>query len=152
MKLFLLSFLLFVECHGFRPSIGGRMMMSRQILSMNMFDRFIRVVSSNVNKVIKDLEDPEKVLDQAVNDMQSDLIKIRQSYAEISATQKRMQSQKQNADTLVNVCNYIYIYILSSSCYYYSTYNEYAILMSTYFLYLYMVGLVSSCPTCTSSG
>jgi len=77
-------------------------MVHRQI-SMNMFDRFIRVVSSNVNKVIKDLEDPEKVLDQAVNDMQSDLIKIRQSYAEISATQKRMQSQKQNADSLVNV-------------------------------------------------
>lgn len=65
-----------------------------------MFDRFVRVVSSNVNNVIKGLEDPEKILDQAVNDMQSDLIKIRQSYAEISATQKRMQNQKDNADKL----------------------------------------------------
>lgn len=102
MKLLLLSFLLFVECHGFYPIMSGRVMVNRQ-MSMNMFDRFMRVVSSNVNKVIKDLEDPEKVLDQAVNDMQSDLIKIRQSYAEISATQKRMQTQKQNADTLVNV-------------------------------------------------
>lgn len=83
--------------------------MNRQ-MSMNMFDRFIRVVTSNVNKVIKDLEDPEKVLDQAVNDMQSDLIKIRQSYAEISATQKRMQSQKQNADTLANVNSFISIF------------------------------------------
>lgn len=55
---------------------------------MNMFERFFRVVTSNVNSVIKNLEDPEKVLDQAVNDMQNDLIKIRQSYAEISATQK----------------------------------------------------------------
>jgi phage shock protein A len=63
-----------------------------------MFDRFSRVVSSNVNKLVKNMEDPEKILDQAVEDMQRDLVKIRQSYAEISATQKRMESQKKQAD------------------------------------------------------
>lgn len=63
-----------------------------------MLDRFFRVVSSNVNSVLKGLEDPEKVLDQAVTDMQNDLVKIRQSYAEISATQKRMENQKKGAD------------------------------------------------------
>ena len=68
-----------------------------------MFDRFTRVVTSNINNVIKSLEDPEKILDQAVNDMQNDLIKIRQSYAEISATQKRMTNQKENADKLIAV-------------------------------------------------
>ena len=71
---------------------------------MNMFDRFARVVSSNINNVIKSLEDPEKILEQAVNDMQNDLIKIRQSYAEVSATQKRMTNQKDNADKLAAVC------------------------------------------------
>jgi phage shock protein A len=65
---------------------------------MNMFDRFFRVVKSNVNSVISSLEDPEKVLEQAVGDMQNDLIKIRQSYAEVSATQKRMERQKEQAD------------------------------------------------------
>lgn len=69
-------------------------------LSMNMMDRFFRVVKSNVNSVLQNLEDPEKVLDQAVNDMQSDLIKVRQSYAEVSATQKRMERQKEQADNL----------------------------------------------------
>jgi hypothetical protein len=122
-------------------------MVNRQI-SINMFDRFIRVVSSNVNKVIKDLEDPEKVLDQAVNDMQSDLIKIRQSYAEISATQKRMQSQKQNADTLVNVIIIITILFLklvhNNTCKFY---------LDILFLYIYMhvLGLVPSRTTCSSS-
>jgi phage shock protein A len=67
---------------------------------MNIFDRFVRVVTSNVNSVLSNLEDPEKVLDQAVNDMQNDLVKIRQSYAEISATQKRMLKQKEAADKL----------------------------------------------------
>lgn len=73
---------------GFRngPIVSTRL--TRRWTSMNMFERFFRVVTSNVNSVIKNLEDPEKVLDQAVNDMQNDLIKIRQSYAEISATQK----------------------------------------------------------------
>lgn len=67
---------------------------------MNMMDRFFRVVKSNVNSVLSNLEDPEKVLDQAVNDMQTDLVKIRQNYAEISATQKRMEKQKKDAETL----------------------------------------------------
>lgn len=67
---------------------------SRSTVSMNMFERFSRVVSSNVNSVLKGLEDPEKVIEQAVLDMQNDLIKIRQSYAEISATTKRMEKQR----------------------------------------------------------
>jgi phage shock protein A len=69
---------------------------------MNMFDRFLRVVKSNVNNVLSNLEDPEKVLEQAVNDMQKDLVKIRQSYAEVTATQKRMTKQKEQAEMLSN--------------------------------------------------
>ena len=64
-----------------------------------MVDRFFRVVKSNVNNVLSNLEDPEKVLEQAVNDMNGDLVKIRQSYAEVSATQKRMEKQKEQAQT-----------------------------------------------------
>lgn len=48
------------------------------------------------------MEDPEKILEQTVTDMQSDLIKIRQSYAEVSATQKRMEKQKEVADNNAN--------------------------------------------------
>jgi hypothetical protein len=40
------------------------------------------------------------VLEQAVTDMQNDLVKIRQNYAEISAAQKRMEKQKNEAETL----------------------------------------------------
>ena len=43
---------------------------------MNIADRFFRVVKSNINTVLQNLEDPEKVLDQAVNDMQEDLVKV----------------------------------------------------------------------------
>lgn len=99
----LFIFVYFVATHSFvvrTHTVGrsGRTM----ILQMNMFDRFLRVVKSNVNNVLSNLEDPEKVLEQAVNDMQKDLVKIRQSYAEVTATQKRMGKQKEQAEILSN--------------------------------------------------
>jgi phage shock protein A len=64
-----------------------------------LFDRIVRVITSNVNNLIKSMEDPEKIIEQAVIDMQNDLIKIRQSYAEVSATQKRMEKQLEQAQS-----------------------------------------------------
>mmetsp|Transcript_9111 Transcript_9111/g.14030 ORF Transcript_9111/g.14030 Transcript_9111/m.14030 type:complete len:315 (-) Transcript_9111:253-1197(-) len=73
---------------------------STTTLSMNLFDRFTRVAKSNINNVLKNLEDPEKIMGQALEDMQSDLVKVRQSYAEITATQRRLLKQKEQADAL----------------------------------------------------
>mmetsp|Transcript_21038 Transcript_21038/g.34797 ORF Transcript_21038/g.34797 Transcript_21038/m.34797 type:complete len:319 (-) Transcript_21038:188-1144(-) len=69
-------------------------------LQMNLFDRFTRVAKANLNSALKSLEDPEKILNQAVEDMQTDLVKVRQSYAEITATQRRLLKQKEQADAL----------------------------------------------------
>ena len=75
---------------------------STTALSMNLFDRFSRVAKSNLNNVLKSLEDPEKIMNQAVEDMQGDLVKVRQSYAEITATQRRLLKQKEQADALAD--------------------------------------------------
>lgn len=75
---------------------------STSSLKMNLADRFFRVVKANVNGLLGSLEDPEKILEQAVNDMQNDLVKVRQSYAEISASQKRMESQKNQAQSMAD--------------------------------------------------
>lgn len=69
---------------------------------MNLFDRFTRVAKSNLNNIVKSLEDPEKVMNQAVEDMQGDLVKVRQSYAEVTATQRRLTKQKEQADALAD--------------------------------------------------
>lgn len=88
---------------GFRPSGDARIRVQPNFaMQMNIADRFFRVVKSNVNNLLSGLEDPEKILDQAVNDMQNDLVKIRQSYAEISATQKRMEKQKEQATKMAD--------------------------------------------------
>eukprot|EP01039_Chlorochromonas_danica_P007590 gene7590-8390_t len=101
---FLIITLLFAD--GFRsfPSITSSSSMKKKLrhpetslVRLHLFDRITRVITSNVNNFIKGLEDPEKIIEQAVLDMQNDLIKIRQSYAEVSATQKRMERQLEQA-------------------------------------------------------
>lgn len=73
---------------------------SSSALCMNLFDRFSRVAKANVNNILKNLEDPEKIMNQALEDMQGDLVKVRQSYAEITATQRRLLKQKEQAEAL----------------------------------------------------
>jgi len=58
------------------------------------------VAKSNLNNILKTLEDPEKIMSQAVEDMQQDLVKVRQSYAEVTATQRRLLKQKEQADAM----------------------------------------------------
>lgn len=47
-------------------------------LQMNLFDRFSRVAKSNLNNILQNLEDPEKIMGQALEDMQvsPDLITV----------------------------------------------------------------------------
>jgi phage shock protein A len=60
---------------------------------MGLFDRIGRVVRANLNHLIGQAEDPEKILEQTVNDMQDDLIRLRQAVAQAIATQKRTERQ-----------------------------------------------------------
>jgi len=78
----------------------SRIINNGSALQMNLFDRFSRVAKSNINNVLKNLEDPEKILNQAVEDMQADLVKVRQSYAEVTATQRRLLKQQEQANAI----------------------------------------------------
>uniref|UniRef100_A0A6T8KYZ8 PspA/IM30 family protein n=1 Tax=Hemiselmis andersenii TaxID=464988 RepID=A0A6T8KYZ8_HEMAN len=69
-------------------------------VQMNLGERFVRLVKANVNEILTKGEDPEKMLNQIVEDMQKELIEFRQTYAEVAAGQKRMQKQQQQAEGL----------------------------------------------------
>lgn len=43
---------------------------STSALQMNLFDRFSRVAKANLNNILQSLEDPEKIMNQALEDMQ----------------------------------------------------------------------------------
>jgi phage shock protein A len=48
---------------------------------MGLFDRVSRLLRANVNDMVAKAEDPEKILEQAVMDMQEDLVQLRQAVA-----------------------------------------------------------------------
>ncbi|KAF5194795.1 Membrane-associated protein vipp1 protein [Thalictrum thalictroides] len=77
-------------CNGY----GGGALGTR----MNLFDRFARVVKSYANALISSFEDPEKILEQAVIEMNDDLTKMRQATAQVIASQKRFENQYKAAE------------------------------------------------------
>jgi phage shock protein A len=69
---------------------------------MGLFDRVSRVVRSNLNAAVSAAENPEKILEQAIIDMQEDLMQLRQAVASAIASQKRMQQQYNQAQSESN--------------------------------------------------
>ncbi|CAK0781978.1 hypothetical protein CVIRNUC_005521 [Coccomyxa viridis] len=64
---------------------------------MNLFSRLFRVARSYANSIVSSVEDPEKMLEQTVNEMQTDLIKMRQASAQVMASQKQIEVKYQQA-------------------------------------------------------
>ncbi len=60
---------------------------------MGIFDRFRRVVKSNLNEMISKAEDPEKMLNQLIVDMNQQLIESKKSVASAIADEKRLERQ-----------------------------------------------------------
>jgi len=65
---------------------------------MGFFDRLSRLLRANLNDLVSKAEDPVKILDQSVADMQADLVKLRQAVAMAIASQKRLRSQAEQAE------------------------------------------------------
>ena len=64
---------------------------------MGLLDRLSRLLRANLNAFVSDAEDPIKILDQSVADMQEDLSKLRQAVAMAIASQKRLENQSSQA-------------------------------------------------------
>ncbi|MEA5497599.1 PspA/IM30 family protein [Limnoraphis robusta] len=69
---------------------------------MGLFDRISRVVRSNLNDMVSKAEDPEKILEQTVIEMQEDLVQLRQAVAQAIASQKRSQQQYNQSQSQAN--------------------------------------------------
>jgi phage shock protein A len=60
---------------------------------MGIFDRFSQLLRSNINDLISRAEDPEKMLNQILVDMRSQLVKAKQQVAAAIADEKRLRDQ-----------------------------------------------------------
>ncbi|AUS99201.1 phage shock protein A [Nostoc sp. CENA543] len=64
---------------------------------MELIKRIVRVINANVNSFLDSAEDPEKVLEKTVMEMQENLVLLRQGVAQAIATQKRTERQAASA-------------------------------------------------------
>ncbi len=69
---------------------------------MGLLDRIGMVARSNLNALITAAEDPEKILEQTIIDMQEDLVQLRQAVAQAMAALKRQEQQYKQAESQVN--------------------------------------------------
>jgi len=60
---------------------------------MELMKRIQRVIRANLNSMTGSGSDPEKILEQAVMEMQTNLVQLRQAVAQAIATQKRTERQ-----------------------------------------------------------
>lgn len=54
------------------------------VVEANLFSRLVRVVKAYVSNFTEQFEDPEVLLDRVTDEMQEDLIKMRQATAKVS--------------------------------------------------------------------
>lgn len=60
---------------------------------MGIFDRLATLIRSNINALLNRAEDPEKMLDQLILDMKTQLAKAKQEAASAIADEKRLQAE-----------------------------------------------------------
>ncbi|KAF6253692.1 chloroplast vesicle-inducing protein in plastids 1 [Scenedesmus sp. NREL 46B-D3] len=66
---------------------------SAVLVEANLFSRLARVVKAYVGNFTEQFEDPEVMLDRVTDEMQEDLIKMRQATAKVMASEKQMQAK-----------------------------------------------------------
>ena len=58
---------------------------------MGIISRFKSIMESNINATLDKLEDPSKLVDQALRDLNEDLVKVKKETASVMAEEKRCQ-------------------------------------------------------------
>ena len=66
---------------------------------MSLIDRIRRVISANFHSLVSNAEDPEKILERTVMEMQDNLVQLRQAVAAAIASQKRTERQAHQAQS-----------------------------------------------------
>ncbi|HYH11215.1 MAG TPA: PspA/IM30 family protein [Thermomicrobiales bacterium] len=72
---------------------------------MSIFDRLSRLIRANVNDLIDQAEDPEKMIDQILRDMQTNITTARAQVASMIAQEKELEADLQESEQLVNEWN-----------------------------------------------
>lgn len=69
------------------------------VVEANLFSRITRIAKSYADAIVTSAEDPEKILEQSVKDMQDDLIKMKQTSATVIASRKQLEKKYEQAQS-----------------------------------------------------
>jgi phage shock protein A len=69
---------------------------------MTLFKRIVLTVKANVNSWLEEKQDPEELLEKVMEEMQQQLIAVRQAVAVAIATQKRTQREISKYENIAN--------------------------------------------------
>lgn len=72
---------------------------------MAILDRISRLVRANINDLIDQAEDPEKMIDQIIRDMQTNITTARAQVASMIAQEKELEADLNESQELVNEWN-----------------------------------------------
>ena len=67
--------------------------MSQNIAGVNVFGRLASLIKSNINDLISKAEDPEKMLNQVIHEMNNQLVEAKKQVAASIADEKRLERQ-----------------------------------------------------------
>ncbi|KXZ53775.1 hypothetical protein GPECTOR_6g693 [Gonium pectorale] len=62
----------------------------------NLFARVYRIVTSFFNGLVASFEDPERLLDRVAEEMQEDMIRMRQATAQVMASQRQLSAKQKS--------------------------------------------------------
>ena len=71
---------------------------------MGILKRFKDIMSSNINALLDKAEDPEKMIDQYLRDLQEDLRKVKSETATVMAEEQRCKRQLDECDAEIRMC------------------------------------------------
>ncbi|KAG2429481.1 hypothetical protein HXX76_010718 [Chlamydomonas incerta] len=82
---------------GATPAARGRGRSGVAVaVSANLFARVSRIVTSFFNGLVGSFEDPEKLLDRVAEEMQEDMMRMRQATAQVMASQRQLSGKQKS--------------------------------------------------------
>ncbi|EFJ50007.1 hypothetical protein VOLCADRAFT_117015 [Volvox carteri f. nagariensis] len=65
-------------------------------VTANLFSRVFRIIRSFFNGLVESFEDPEKLLDRVAEEMQEDMVRMRQATAQVMASQRQLMAKQKS--------------------------------------------------------
>lgn len=72
------------------------------MVQANLFARLVRIIQANISNFTSQFEDPEVMLDRVIDEMNEDLVRMRQATAKVMASERQMTAKYTQAQNVAD--------------------------------------------------